>query len=111
MIASAGEDKSIQIWDIRVVHSSVKEIDCQSIANRLTFSPNGGMIAAPHDDGSVAVYTVDGEVANVFEGPESSDYGKYPATSVCWSRDERTICSSNWGRTIHVWKPLPAINI
>jgi WD40 repeat protein len=105
IVASAGEDRTIQIWDIRFVNSCISDIQCSSVANRLSFSPKTNLLAAPHDNGKISIYSGEGEILQILEQPDALEY-RFPALSSCWSLDEQMIYSTGWDRKISFWKSV-----
>lgn len=67
VVATAGDDKNFCIWDVRVTRSPLRSIAVHAGVNRLCFSPSGGLLLAPCDDGVTRAFDNKGRDAFTLE--------------------------------------------
>jgi len=100
-IVTAGEDKTIRVYDIRQSKDCKTSIRCPHSINRI--SVNGkACIAIPQDDGRVSVYNIYGNRKGKMR--DQYKYGhKCMATATTWSSDDSVIISSSFDRKAISW--------
>src|SRR5207244_1743696 len=65
---------------------------------RISWSPDGRMLAAPMRDGTVALWDVEEEkVTRVLRGHREVVY------AAAWSSDGRTVASGSWDCSVRLW--------
>jgi WD40 repeat protein len=88
----------LRIWETRT--GQVKqEVECPANVNNVTFSPDDGMVATVHADGTLAVW-------NCADGQELNSTHAHPneAFGLSFSPDGKRIATvSRNDRTIKIW--------
>lgn len=59
-VVSGSDDRTVKIWDLRNMRSSLATIRLDSGINRLAISPSG-IIAIPHDNRQIRLYDLVGQ--------------------------------------------------
>lgn len=59
-VVSGSDDRTVKIWDLRNMRSSLATIRLDSGVNRLAISPSG-IIAIPHDNRQIRLYDLVGQ--------------------------------------------------
>ena len=96
-IASAGDDKTIKIWNFegKLLHSINAH---KEIIWKLAFSPDGQLLASASDDRTVKLWQPDGRLVKTLTGHEGSIWG------VAFSPQGNLIVSVSLDDTIKFWK-------
>jgi WD40 repeat protein/tRNA A-37 threonylcarbamoyl transferase component Bud32 len=105
-LASAGQDRTVVLWDLEGTGASVVLAGHTSVAHEITFSPDGRRLASASWDKTIKLWDVDSghEVFTLRGHPEHVE-------SVAFSRDGRRLASASRDGTIRVWsadEPSPA---
>ncbi len=96
LIASAGEDKKIKLWNL--AGQLIKEIEGHDAPILyVTFSPNSQMIASASLDKTIKLWTRDGTIIQTIRGHE--DVVQW----VSFSPDGQTIASASRDQTVKLW--------
>jgi WD40 repeat protein len=95
-IASAGEDASVQLWDVS--GGDYRTLPHKNAVRMLAWSPDGQLLATACQDGVARVWSV-------FEGREVLAYAGHsgPVNAVSWSPDGKYLASGSSDRTVHIW--------
>lgn len=59
-VVSGSDDRTVKVWDLRNMRSSLATIRLDAGINRLAISP-GGVIAIPHDNRQIRLYDLQGQ--------------------------------------------------
>ena len=98
LIASAGEDKKIKLWEL--TGQLIKEIEAHDEPILyVSFSPNGQLIASASEDKTVKLWKPDGTLIRTISGHEGV------VQWVSFSPDGRQIASASRDQTVKLWKP------
>jgi len=100
LLASAGLDYGIKLWDI----STGKELRTiyghKSAVWALAFSPDGRILASGGEDHTIQLWDpITGKKLLTFTGDNHSD----TVSSVVFSPDGRWLASSSWDHTVKLW--------
>jgi WD40 repeat protein len=100
LLASAGWDKTIYIWDLpsRKIHTV---LHVANVITSISFSPDGAMIAAASGDGTIRVWAVPS--AKLLEPPIAGHNGA--VLDVAFSPDGSILASAGDDKTVKLWNP------
>ncbi len=99
MLASAGYDKTIRVWQIS--SGTVQQVlrGHQRSINSVAFSPDGSWLASAGDDATVRLWhQASGQQYGVLQGPG------YAVYSVAFSPDGTLLAAGGKDRTVFVWR-------
>ena len=98
LLASAGVDKTIIIWDIRQEKQLYSLKDHSEWVFSLAFSPDGKHLASGSSDGTVKIW-------DVFKGTKEEDISlqPYDVTSVAYSPSGNVLAISSTDKIIKLW--------
>ncbi|XP_014782646.1 chromatin assembly factor 1 subunit B [Octopus bimaculoides] len=124
-LATAGVDKFVRIWQVKVDNSSKVAIEFLSNLKRHTksvnvvrFSPDGELMASGGDDAFVIIWkmgdTLSANVGNIFQEEEEDNKETWLLHKVlrghlediydlCWSADSRFIVSGSVDNSAIIW--------
>ena len=98
LLASAGADKTVRLWNTRTRRLLGTLRGHDSIVSGVAFSPDGRTIASAGWDKTVRLWsTRTHRLLGTLRGHESIVSG------VAFSPDGRTIASAGWDRTVRLW--------
>ena len=113
-IASAGDDRTVQVWDAVGGSGGVAAMGTRLLAygghsnwvHALAWSPDGRFIASASYDNTVQVWdALTGQLLLVCSGHTAG------LNSVAWSPDSRFIASGSWDKTVRIWDAATGRNI
>jgi eukaryotic-like serine/threonine-protein kinase len=100
-IASAGDDKTIQIWNALTGNHLLTYTAHDTPIKAITWSPDGKNIASAGHDGTIQIWdTLAGNHIFTFQKHSGSIY------TVAWSPDGEYIASGGADNIIHIWRAL-----
>jgi WD40 repeat protein len=107
MLASAGDDKTVRLWDVDTHHELGQPLRGHTdTVNSVAFSPDGRTLASAGTDGTVRLWDVrtHQELGRPLSAPGT-------VGSVAFGPDGQTLVSANWGGPVRLWQgiPLPAL--
>jgi WD40 repeat protein len=107
MLASAGDDKTVRLWDLDTHHELGQPLRGHTdTVNSVAFSPDGRTLASAGTDGTVRLWDVrtHQELGRPLSAPGT-------VGSVAFGPDGQTLVSANWGGPVRLWQgiPLPAL--
>ncbi|XP_012945189.1 WD repeat-containing protein 37 [Aplysia californica] len=59
-VVSGSDDRSVKVWDMRIMRSPIATIRTDSEVNRLSVSQTHNIIAIPHDNRNIRLYDING---------------------------------------------------
>jgi eukaryotic-like serine/threonine-protein kinase len=105
-IASAGDDRTVQVWDAAMGHRLLIYSGHSNWVHALAWSPDGRRIASASYDNTVQVWdAATGQLLLVCSGHTAG------LNSVVWSTDGRFLASSSWDKTVRIWDAATGRNI
>jgi uncharacterized protein with WD repeat/tRNA A-37 threonylcarbamoyl transferase component Bud32 len=113
-IASAGDDRTVQVWDAAGRSAGVAPIGTRLVSyaghsnwvHAVCWSPDGRFIASGSYDNTVQVWdAATGQRMLVCSGHSGG------LNSVSWSPDGRFIASGSWDKTVRIWDAATGRNI
>ena len=105
-IASAGGDKTVQVWDAADGSHVFTRRGHSDGVSTVAWSPDGRRIASGSYDKTVQVWDAVGG-GHVFTRHGHSNV----VSSVAWSPDGKRIASASWDRTVQVWDAVDGGNL
>ena len=96
LLASAGDDKTVRLWDLTRLEPRGKPLLDVAGINKLAFSPSGALLASPGDAPAIRLWDV---ASGTQAGSLAEPRGSY---SVAFSRDGLQLASASEG-TIGWW--------
>lgn len=102
-LASSGNDGWVRVWDLKLRREAMPPLPGLTVypvgmANCVTFSPDGQLLAAASEGGTVKIWdAATGELRRELEGHQSW------AGSVAFHGDGRLLATGDWNGTVRIW--------
>jgi WD40 repeat protein len=98
ILASAGNDKIVKLWDIKLGRELHTLNGHQKDVNSVSYSPNGKILASASDDQTIKLWdAVSGRELRTLRGHRSG------VTKISYSPDGKTLASSSLDKTVKLW--------
>jgi serine/threonine protein kinase len=97
-IASAGQDRTVQVWEIKTGHCQLTYGEHTDLVWHVAWSADGSLIASAGDDNRVQIWQAQSG-RHVFSYQGNSDR----LWAMSWSRDNTHIATANNDGSIQVW--------
>src|SRR5262249_42841593 len=103
-LASAGEDRTLKVWDVTTGHEAILlDIHSSAKTTSLAFSPDGHRLASGSADNTVRISDgtpwVDSENGARFTWTTH----QHKVVEVAFSPDGTRLVSASWDKTVKVW--------
>ncbi len=102
-LASAGDDLTVKVWDLRTGQPALDLAIVTRRANGLAFSPDGHRLAVGAADGSLQI--LDGAPLGGLDGGQlfTLEGHSHAVVGLAYSPDGRRVASASWDGTAKVW--------
>jgi WD40 repeat protein len=98
ILASAGNDKIVKLWDIKLGRELHTLNGHQKDVNSVSYSPNGKILASASDDQTIKLWdAVSGRELRTLRGHRGG------VTKISYSPDGKTLASSSLDKTVKLW--------
>jgi eukaryotic-like serine/threonine-protein kinase len=98
-IASAGQDRTVQVWDIKTGHCQLTYTEHASLVWNVAWSADGSLIASAGDDDSVKIWQAQSGRLIYSQHQNAPDR----LWAMSWSGDNAHIATANNDGIIQVW--------
>ncbi len=97
-VASAGQDRTVQVWEIKTGHCQLTYTEHASLVWSVAWSADGSLIASAGDDNSVKIW-------QALSGRPVFSYQSSPDRlwAMAWSRDNAHIATANNDGNVQIW--------
>ena len=104
-VATASQDKTIKLWEIRTGKLLATLKGHQKSATSVAFSPNGKLLATGSDDNTVNLWNVEDRTLRATLAGHA-----HHVIAVGFLPDGKTLYSGSWDKTVKLWHvPTPAL--
>jgi WD40 repeat protein len=100
-IASAGDDNTIKIWDIKSTLPKTVKVPAEGFnvgVNSISFSPNGEFLASGNKNGTIQLWDINSSKLKTFK-----DHHTDQVMSVGFSSNSQEVVSASGDSTIKLW--------
>jgi WD40 repeat protein len=105
-IASAGKDRTVQIWNVTAGESLLTYRGHSQTVRAIAWSPDGSRLVSASEDRTVQVWdATTGETIFTYGGHTSGVY------AVAWSPDSICIASTGIDKTVQVWMATTGLTL
>jgi hypothetical protein len=103
MIASAGLDLSVCLWDVATGRLIGEPLRGDQLVRSIAFSPDGNVIASGGDSSVIRLWDVKTgrSLGELLRGHADR------ITSIAFSPDGKALVSGSWDETVHLWNAVP----